>query len=75
MLKHLQPFANSETSLFALYCVRTVSKPLPPEPCCDGDAITRAPLAISGFFPRIQDQYSSARDVSRVAGYESQVVL
>jgi len=34
MLKHLQLFANSENSLFALYCVRTVSKRLPPEPCC-----------------------------------------
>ena len=34
MLKHLQPFANSENSLFALYCVRTVSKPPSPVLCC-----------------------------------------
>jgi hypothetical protein len=28
MLKHLQAFANSEDSLFTLYCVRTDSAPL-----------------------------------------------
>jgi hypothetical protein len=70
ILKHMQPFENLKPTLCAS-CIKQLS----PEPCFDGGAVTPVPLAILGFFPRIQDQYSSARDVSRVAGYESQVVL